>query len=104
MPTSLHPQRQKIPQDPPNWIRSVGSEVRYEDVWGTDWQNGRTREFAEGNSIWKWTGITEKDSPNQEWTEINGMVWERTSKGHSDIVSQDGVGRGRSVIQIGLRY
>ena len=38
---STTPSKTKIHQNPPNWIRSVGSEVCSEDVWWTDWQEGR---------------------------------------------------------------
>ena len=73
--------------------RSTGSEVRSENVWGveeTDWQEGRTRESTERDSIWGWTGITEKDS----WTQ------ERTSKVHSDIIFKDGFGGGWGFVQV----
>ena len=85
----LHSPTSKIHQNPETSLWSRGNEIQHSGVWGRDQRTWREGRSSNRIPIRVWTRDVETRSRSQEWSEREGMMGERDSRGFSDLISQE---------------
>jgi len=85
----LHSLTSKIHQDTQTPLWSRGNEIYHLGIWRRDQRTPKEGRSSHRIPIRVWTRDTEKRSWSQEWSEREGLVGKRLTKGFPNFITKE---------------